>query len=132
MPIESSFGLAIQADNELFNYAWERKIVIVSPSTLLATLRTISSLWKQERQTQNALEIAEQGGKLYDKFVSFVEDLIKIGNKIEESKNTYADAMKKLYEGSGNLVRRAEKMKELGAKTSKTLPPNLVERSQDK
>ncbi len=131
MPIESSFSLAVQADNELFNYAWERKIVIVSPSTLLATLRTIASLWKQERQTRNALEIAEEGGKLYDKFVLFVEDLISIGKKMDEAKNNYSEAMKKLHGGTGNLVKRAEKMKILGAKTTKELPQNLIERAQE-
>lgn len=131
IPIESSFSLAVQGDVELFNYAWDRKIVIVSPSTLLATLRTIASIWKQERQTRNALEIAEEGGKLYDKFVSFVEDLIKVGNGIKRTQTDYEDAMKKLYEGSGNLVRRAEKMKELGAKTNKQLPQSLIDRSKD-
>ena len=131
VPIESSFSIAVQADNELFNYAWDRKIVIVSPSTLLATLRTISSLWKQERQTRNALEIAEQGGKLYDKFVGFVEDLVNLGKKMDEAKSNYSEAMKKLYDGTGNLVKRAEKMKELGAKTTKSLPQNLVERAEE-
>jgi len=131
MPIESSFSLAIQADNELFNYAWERKLVIVSPSTLLATLRTIASIWKQERQTKNALEIAEEGGKLYDKFVLFVEDLISIGKKMDDAKTNYSEAMKKLHDGTGNLVKRAEKMKTLGAKTSKELPKNLVERANE-
>lgn len=131
MPIESSFSLAVQTDNELFNYAWDRKIVIVSPSTLLATLRTIASIWKQERQTRNALEIAEEGGKLYDKFVLFVEDLIGIGKKMDETKNIYTEAMKKLKDGSGNLVRRAEKMKTLGAKTTKELPKNLIERASE-
>lgn len=131
VPIESSFSLAVQGDAELFNYAWDRKIVIVSPSTLLATLRTIASIWKQERQTKNALEIADEGGKLYDKFVSFVEDLIKVGNSIKKSQGDYEDAMKKLYDGTGNLVRRAEKMKELGAKTTKQIPQNLLDRALD-
>lgn len=131
VPIESSFSLAVQGDAELFNFAWDRKIVIVSPSTLLATLRTISSIWKQERQTKNALEIAEEGGKLYDKFVAFVEDLIKLGKGIKSTQSDYEDAMKKLYDGTGNLVRRAEKMKELGAKTTKQLPTSLLERAGD-
>jgi DNA recombination protein RmuC len=125
VPIESSFSLALQADVELFNFAWDRKIVIVSPSTLLATLRTIASIWKQERQTRNSLEIAEEGGKLYDKFVAFYEDLVKVGSKMDSAKADYVEAMKKLYEGSGNLVRRAEKMKTLGAKTTKQLPNAL-------
>jgi DNA recombination protein RmuC len=131
VPIESSFSIAIQADTELFNYAWDRKVVIVSPSTLLATLRTVASIWKQEKQTANALEIAAEGGKLYDKFVSFVEDLIGIGKKMDEAKNSYGDAMKKLTDGTGNLVTRAEKMRKLGAKVSKLLPPKLVERTED-
>ncbi|MCW5909348.1 MAG: DNA recombination protein RmuC [Chitinophagales bacterium] len=131
IPIESSFSLALQGDNDLFNFAWDRKIVIVSPSTLLATLRTIASIWKQERQTRNALEIAEEGGKLYDKFVAFVEDLIKVGNGLKKTQGDYEDAMKKLYEGTGNLVRRAEKMRELGAKTSKQIPQNLIDRASE-
>jgi DNA recombination protein RmuC len=131
VPIESSFSLAVQGDAELFNFAWDKKIVIVSPSTLLATLRTIASIWKQERQTRNAIEIAEEGGKLYDKFVAFVEDLIKVGNGIKKTQSDYEDAMKKLHEGTGNLVRRAEKMKELGAKTTKQLPQTLIDRASE-
>ncbi|HLP20723.1 MAG TPA: DNA recombination protein RmuC [Chitinophagales bacterium] len=129
VPIESSFSLAVQGDAELFNFAWDRKIVIVSPSTLLATLRTIASIWKQERQTRNALEIAEEGGRLYDKFVGFYEDLVKVGKKMDDAKGDYVEAMKKLYEGTGNLVRRAEKMKDLGAKTTKQLPQALIDRA---
>ena len=131
MPIESSFSLAVQADNELFNYAWERKIVIVSPSTLLATLRTIASIWKQERQTRNALEIAKQSGDLYDKFVGFVDDLLSIGKKMNDAKSSYEDAMKKLSSGKGNLIRRAETIKELGAKTTKDISPPLLERAKE-
>lgn len=131
VPIESSFSLALQGDAELFSFAWDRKIVIVSPSTLLATLRTIASIWKQERQTRNALEIAEEGGKLYDKFVTFYEDLKDVGKKMDGAKESYVDAMKKLYDGSGNLVRRAEKMRELGAKTNKQLPQNLIDRANE-
>jgi len=131
VPIESSFSLAVQGDAELFNFAWDKKIVIVSPSTLLATLRTIASIWKQERQTRNAIEIAEEGGKLYDKFVGFVDDLIKVGNGIKKTHVDYEEAMKKLHEGSGNLVRRAEKMKELGAKTTKQLPQTLIDRAKE-
>jgi DNA recombination protein RmuC len=130
MPIESSFSSAIQADNELFNFAWDRKIVIVSPTTLLATLRTIASIWKQERQTRNALEIAERAGRLYDKFAGFTEDLLKVGSKLIDSKNSYDDAMKKLSEGSGNLVSSVEKLKSLGAKASKSVPSRLIERAE--
>jgi DNA recombination protein RmuC len=131
VPIESSFSLAVQGDTELFNFAWDKKIVIVSPSTLLATLRTIASIWKQERQTRNAIEIADEGGKLYDKFVAFVDDLIKVGNGMKKTQADYEEAMKKLHDGTGNLVRRAEKMKELGAKTTKQLPQNLIDRAKE-
>lgn len=130
MPIESSFGLAVQSDNELFAYAWERKIVIVSPSTLLATLRTIASVWKQERQTRNAIEIADRAGKMYDKLVAFVEDMVGVGKKMDESKATYEKAMNKFSTGSGNLVRQAEQMKELGAKAQKQIPQMLLDRSE--
>lgn len=131
MPIESAFSIALQTDNDLYSFAWDRKIIVVSPTTLLATLRTVASIWKQERQTKNALLIAEEGGKLYDKFVGFVEDLISIGKKMDDAKINYSEAMKKLTDGSGNLVKRAEKMRELGAKTSKALPQKLVERGND-
>ncbi|HEX8516121.1 MAG TPA: DNA recombination protein RmuC [Bacteroidia bacterium] len=119
IPIESSFSVAVQADQELFSYAWDRKIVIVSPSTLLATLRTIASLWKQERQTKNVMEIARQGGELYDKFVGFLEDMQKIERSIEASSKAYSDAVNKLSTGSGNIVKRIQNIKELGAKTNK-------------
>lgn len=131
MPIESSFAMAVQYDQELFSYAWDNKIVIVSPSTLLATLRTIASIWKQEQQNRNVLEIAKQGGLLYDKFVGFVDDMIKLGKQMDTSKNSYQDAMKKLYDGSGNLVRRAENIRELGAKVKKKLPQTLIDRMND-
>lgn len=125
LPIESSFGIAVQADQELFSYAWDRKIVVVSPSTLLATLRTISSIWKQELQTKNALEIARQSGALYDKFVAFVEDLNDIGKNIERTQSAYNSAQNKLKEGKGNLLTRAKNIEALGAKTSKSLPENF-------
>ena len=129
--IESSFGMAVQADNELFNFAWDRKIVIVSPSTLLATLRTISSIWKQERQTRNAMEIARQGGALYDKFKNFVDDLIEVGKKMDGAKTSYSEAMNKLSTGNGNIVKRIEELRKLGAKATKELPPSLVERAEE-
>ena len=114
IPIESSFSVAIQHDQEIFNFAWESKIVIVSPSTLLATLKTISSLWKQENQTKNAMEIAKQAGNMLDKFTSFVTDLEKVGKNIDTSKATFNEAMNKLKTGTGNLVKRAEDIKKLG------------------
>jgi len=131
MPIESSFSVAIQADNELFNFAWDRKIVIVSPSTLLATLRTIASIWKQERQTRNALEIARQAGGLYDKFTGFINDLLEVGKKMDMAKSSYSDAMNKLSSGSGNIVKRVEELKKLGAKTEKAIPQALVDRASE-
>jgi len=129
MPIESSFSIAVQADNELFNYAWDRKIVIVSPSTLLATLRTIAATWKQEKQARNVFEIAEESGKLYDKFCNLIEDLINMGKKMDAAKESYNEAMKKVSDGPGNIVRRIENIKKLGAKATKSLPPNLISRA---
>jgi DNA recombination protein RmuC len=131
MPVEPAFSLAVQFDSGIFNEAFDKNIVIVSPSTLLATLRTIASIWRQENQNKNAIEIAKQSGALYDKFVGFVEDLINVGNKIDVAKVSYTDAMKKLHEGSGNLVSRTEKIRKLGAKTSKSLPQSLLDRTDD-
>ncbi|WP_159518667.1 DNA recombination protein RmuC [Sunxiuqinia indica] len=127
VPIESSFSVAIEADQDLFSYAWDNKVVIVSPSTLLATLRTIASIWQQENQTRNAMEIARQGGALYDKFVNFIGDLEKIGVNIEQTRRNYDLAMNKLNDGRGNLVRSAEKLRELGAKASKELPKKYLD-----
>ncbi len=123
LPIEASFSVAVQGDSEIFAYAWERKIVIVSPTTLLATLRTITSIWKQENQTKNAQEIARLSGALYDKFIGFTEDMTKIRVNIDRTSSAYDDAMKKMKDGNGNIIRTAEKIKELGAKTgNKSLP----------
>lgn len=131
LPIEPAFSLALQNDSGLFQEAYDKNIVIVSPTTLLATLRTIASIWRQENQNKNALEIARQSGALYDKFVGFVDDLQTIGSRIEQTQSSYNDAMKKLSEGSGNLVRRAEKIKSLGAKTSKFLPQSLIDKDEE-
>jgi len=123
LPIEGAFSVAVQGDGELFAFAWDKKIVIVSPTTLLATLRTISSIWKQENQTKNAQEIARLSGALYDKFIGFTEDMVKIKSNIDRTSNAYDDAVKKMKDGSGNIIRTAEKIKELGAKTgNKSLP----------
>jgi DNA recombination protein RmuC len=127
IPIEASFSVAIQEDQELFSFAWDQKVVIVSPSTLLATLRTISSIWQQENQTRNAIEIAKQGGALYDKFVGFIVDMEAIGKNLDTTRKTYDAAVNKLHVGSGNLVRRAENIKKLGAKTTKELSRNMLE-----
>jgi len=126
IPIESSFSIAVQEDQELFTYAWDNKVVIVSPSTLLATLRTIASIWQQENQTRNAIEIARQGGALYDKFVLFISDMESIGKSLDSARKTYDQAVNKLYMGSGNLVKRAENIRRLGAKTTKELPQELI------
>lgn len=130
IPIESSFSIAVQADQELFNFAWDKKIVIVSPSTLLATLRTIASVWKQERQTKNAIEIAKQSGALYDKFAGFVEDMDKIGKSIDASNTAYENAINKLHKGTGNLVKRAQDIEKLGAKTSKQISSKFIENNE--
>lgn len=131
MPIESAFIAAVQADRGLFNYAWERQIVIVSPSTLMATLRTIGSTWKIERQNQNVQEIARQGGAMYEKFIGFLNDMEKIKKGIDTSSKAYEDAFNKLSTGTGNLVRRADSLKKLGAKTEKSLDPALIEKAAD-
>lgn len=122
MPIESSFGLALRADNELYQYAWDRKVVIVTPSTLLATLRTVASLWKQEKQTKNALEIARQAGSLHNKFVNFLEDMEKIKRGIDSSTDAYDKAFNKLKSGKGNLIDATRKLEDLGIKTKKQMP----------
>lgn len=129
IPIEPAFSLAVQHDLDIFNEAYEKNIVLVSPTTLIATLRTIANIWKHEYQNHNALEIAQQGGALYDKFVGFVEDLKHLGRQMDVAQKAYQEAMKKLYEGKGNLVRRAHNIKALGARTSKALDQNLVDRA---
>jgi DNA recombination protein RmuC len=131
IPIESAFALALNEDTSLYNKAFEKNIVIVTPSTLLATLRTIDSMWANQKQQENAMEIARQAGGLYDKFQGFVDDLIKVGNKIKDSKTEYDNAMNKLVEGSGNLVTRVENLKKMGAKAKKSLPENLLQRANN-
>jgi len=131
MPIEPAFSLAVQHDAELFNDAYDKNIVIVSPSTLIATLRTIASIWRQENQNKNAQEIARQGGQLYDKFVAFAEDLIKVGKNLNTTTESYQEAMKKLSDGKDNLIRKTERIKELGAKTTKNIDQRLLDRSND-
>ena len=130
VPIEAAFSVAVTEDAELFSDAFSRNIVIVAPSTLLATLRTIQNIWRYEQQNKNAQEIATRAGALYDKFVNFVGDLELIGSRLESTQNAYQDAFNKLASGKGNLVKRAEDMKALGAKVSKSLPQNLVEMPQ--
>jgi len=126
VPIESSFSFAVQLDAELFSDAWDKRVVIVSPSTLLATLRTIASIWKQERQNRNVLEIAALSGRMYDKFVGFVADMENIGKSIKSSQSAYDSAINKLTEGNGNLTNTADKIKKLGAKANKQLDEKYI------
>lgn len=130
IPIESAFTVAVQFDAEIFNDAFERNIVIVSPSTLLATLRTISSIWKFEHQNKNALEIARKSGDLYDQFVNLTDDLNKLGNQIKTVNNSYDSSMKKLT-GKGNLIKKVEDLKKMGAKTSKSISERLIEQADE-
>jgi len=122
MPIEGSFALVIQSDTSLFNYAFEKRIVIVSPSTLMATLQTIAYIWRQDNQTKNAAEIARQSGNLYDKFVGFLEDLQNIEKHLNNTKDSLEGAKNKLKLGKGNLIGKVEKIKKLGIKTEKNIP----------
>lgn len=129
IPIESAFALALSEDNSLYNKAFEKNIIIVTPTTLLATLRTIDSMWTNQKQQENALEIARQAGALYDKFEGFVTDLLKLGKKMDEAKAEYSGAMNKLVDGNGNLITAVEKLKKMGAKAKKSLPENILNRS---
>ncbi|MCI4442969.1 MAG: DNA recombination protein RmuC [Lentimicrobium sp.] len=130
IPMEPAFALALNDDTTLYNKAFEKNIVIVTPSTLLATLRTIDSMWANQKQQENAFEIARQAGALYDKFEGFVADLIKVGKKIDESKVEYQGAMNKLVDGKGNLITSVEKLKKMGAKAKKALPDNILNRAE--
>lgn len=131
IPIESAFAVALNEDTTLYNKAFEKNIVIVTPSTLLATLRTIDSMWTNQKQQENAIEIARQAGALYDKFEGFVSDLIKIGKKMDEAKSEYGNAMNKLVEGKGNLITSVEKLKKMGAKAKKALPESVIKRASE-
>lgn len=129
VPIEAAFAAALQADPGLFQEAFDQHIVIVSPTTLLATLRVIDSLWRQERQSQNAREIAERAGSLYDKFVAFIQDLDEMGARLQQLDKAYAAARNKLCDGRGNIISRVENLKLLGARASKSLPADLLEQA---
>jgi DNA recombination protein RmuC len=131
IPIEPAFAIALNEDTTLYNKAFEKNIVIVTPTTLLATLRTIDSMWTNQKQQENAFEIARQAGALYDKFEGFIADLIKIGNKINDSKTEYENAMSKLVDGRGNLITSVEKLKKMGAKAKKSLPENILTRANN-
>ncbi|KAF2342521.1 DNA recombination protein RmuC [Flavobacterium tistrianum] len=129
IPMEPAFAVALNEDPTLYTKAFDRNIVIVTPSTLLATLRTIDSMWTNQKQQENALEIARQAGALYDKFEGFVNDLVRIGNKIKDTKTEYESAMNKLVDGKGNLISSVERLKKMGAKAKKSLPDNIIARA---
>jgi len=129
VPIEPALMIALNQDQDLYLQALDKNVVMVSTSTLLATLTTVASIWKQEDQKRNVIEIARQAGALYDKFEGLVQDLIKVGKQLNASQEGYKSAMNKLTEGKGNLISRVENLKTLGAKTKKALPPNLLERA---
>ncbi|MCU0382688.1 MAG: DNA recombination protein RmuC [Cyclobacteriaceae bacterium] len=131
MANEPAFTSALREDNSIFEKALSRNIVLVSTSTLLATLRTISSIWKQDLQNKNALEIARQAGSLYDKFHALIEDLTKVGKSLESTQQQYKDSMNKLFEGKDNLIRKTERLRELGAKTTKQLDQRFLDRADD-
>ncbi len=131
IPIEPAFAVVVNEDNSIYNKAFEKNIVIVTPSTLLATLRTIDSMWNNEKQQRNAIEIARQAGALYDKFEGLVTDLTGVGKKIDAAKSDYSSAMNKLVEGRGNLITSVEKLKKMGAKAKKTLPEAIIKRAEE-
>ena len=126
IPVEPAYLLAVQQDMSLFNEAFDRRIVIVGPSTLLATLRTVANIWRYEDQNQNAIEIARQSGAMYDKFVGFAQTLERLGKQLMTAQDSYEGAMRQLMSGSGNLIGRAERLRKLGAKANKQLPPHLA------
>lgn len=130
IPIESMFSVALQHDRELFDFAWSKRIVLVTPSTLLATLKTVASVWKQEQQTRNALEIARKAGALYDKFVGFLEDLNKIGEQLSRTQKTYDEAYGKLQTGRGSLVSSVENLRKLGARANKQIDRKLLDENE--
>ncbi|SFF31448.1 DNA recombination protein RmuC [Thermoflexibacter ruber] len=130
LPIEPAFSLAVQHDADLLNLAFERGVVLVSATTLLACLRTVASIWRQEKQNRYAEEIAKEGGMLYEKAVGLVNELKDLGLKIQYTQNAYEEVMLKLSTGKGNLLSRIEKMKALGIKTNKSLSPNLFEEGE--
>lgn len=131
IPIEPAFAVVVNEDNSIYNKAFEKNIVIVTPSTLLATLRTIDSMWNNEKQQRNAMEIARQAGALYDKFEGLVKDLTGVGKRIDDAKKDYSAAMNKLVDGRGNLITSVEKLKKMGAKAKKSLPEAILKRAEE-
>ena len=122
IPNEAAYLAAMQADHALWQYAYEKKVLLLSPTNLIAALKLVADLWQRDKQTRNAIDIAEEGGKLYDKFAGFVEDMEKIGKSLNTTAMAYTDAMKKLKTGNGNLIGRVEKLKVMGVKAKKNLP----------
>jgi DNA recombination protein RmuC len=131
IPVEPAFMLAIAHDSDLWQDAWKKNVLLVSPSTLLFVLRTVAHLWRQEQQGRNAQEIASQGGKLYDKLVGFVEDMENLGTKLKQAQTAYDGAYNKFKEGKGNVIRQAEELKKLGVKPAKHLPQKLIDSALD-
>jgi DNA recombination protein RmuC len=131
MPIEPAYFVAMQSDPNLWNYAYDRRILLISPTNLIAALQMIANLWRVEYQNRNVQDIADQSGALYEKFVGLVNDLLDIGKKLEGTRSSYDDAMNKLSTGKGNLIRRVEKIKELGVKTNKEIPKSLLDKMDD-
>jgi len=131
MPVEPAYLIAMQAEPDLWSYAYERRVLLISPTNLIAVLRMISNLWRVEYQNKNAVEIARQSADLLDKFVGFLEDLEDVGRKLESTRQSYDASMNKLSTGKGNLIRRAEKIKELGAKPSKEIPKTLLDKAEE-
>ena len=130
IPSEPAYIAAMQADQNLWNFAYERRILLLNPSNLITSLKLIADLWKREHQSRNAMEIADRGAKLYDKFVGFVENLEKIGKNLDLAKGSYNEAYKQLSTGNDNLVTQTQKLKSLGIKNKKNLPSSLEENSQ--
>lgn len=131
LPIEAAFAAALHSESDMYLYAMDKKIVLVSPTTLLATLRTVSSIWRQEQRNRNAELIATEAGKMYDKLAAFVGDMEALGVQLERTSRTYSETMKKLSEGTGNLITRAEKLKKMGLKTTKEISKNLTQGSEE-
>jgi DNA recombination protein RmuC len=131
IPIEPAFAVVVNEDNAIYNKAFEKNIVIVTPATLLATLRTIDTMWNNEKQQRNAIEIAKQAGALYDKFEGLVRDLTGVGKKIDAAKTDYSAAMNKLVMGRGNIITSVEKLKKMGAKAKKALPEAIIKRANE-
>ena len=127
MPIEAGFSIALRTDKSLFQYAWDRQVMIATPTTLMATLWTIASIWRQENQTRFALDIARQSGQLYDKLAGFVETLQDIGKSLDKGREQYDKALNQLSTGRGNVLARAERIRNMGARASKRLPREWVE-----